>query len=272
VSVLIELHLTWMRAAGRSPGTVNDRRRLLLAADRTLPYGIDTASAAELAEFLAVPEWGAWTRATYFRHFAGFYRWAAGGADPYISFDPIAELGSPRNPESVPNPVTDEQLRIALERSPEPWSTAIRLAAYAGLRAGEIRRIRREHVERDYLTVWHGKGDRTKALPTHAEIWRVVEARPAGLLVTNTHGDELDIANRQRDHFRQLGMPDVHMHRFRHWFGTMLLREGADLRTVQLLMRHKSLQTTQGYLEISDPRRVAAVATLPVFAALVGAR
>jgi integrase len=265
MSQLIDLHLTYLRAAGRSPRTVNDRRRLLAAADRALPYGVDTATAAEIAAFLAVPEWGDWTRATYFHHFAGFYRWAAGGADPYLSFDPCAELASPRNPDSVPHPATEDQLQIALERSGEPWGTAIRLAAYAGLRAGEVRRIRREHVAQDYLTIVHGKGGRTAAVPTHAEIWRVVEFRPAGLLVMNTRGDQLDIANRQRDHFRRIGMPGVHMHMFRHRFATMLLREGADIRTVQLLMRHRSLQTTQGYLEIADQTRIAAVAALPTF-------
>jgi integrase/recombinase XerC len=270
MSVLIEAHCTWLRAAGRSEHTIGDRRRLLLAADRQLPYGVDTANAAELAEFLAVPGWGAWTRVTYFRHFAGFYRWAAGGQDPWISFNPCAELASPRNPDSVPHPVTEDQLRIALERSPEPWGTAIRLAAYAGLRAGEVRRIRREHVERDYLTIWQGKGGRTASVPTHAEIWAAVEHRPAGLLVTED-GQEFDIAHKQAAHFRKIGLPGVHLHMFRHRFATMLLRGGADIETVRLLMRHRSLQTTSGYLEISDGQRVIAVAALPTFAAMAGA-
>lgn len=265
MSALIELYVTRMQAAGLAVRTIRDRRRVLTIADRELPYGIDTALAAELDAWLANPTWGAWTRATYYHHLAGFYHWAAGGIDPYLSYDPCVELTPPRTPESVPHPATDEQVRLALERSPLCWATAVRLAAYAGLRAGEVQRIRREDVAQDYLTIWHGKGDRTAKVPTHPEIWRVVEHRPAGLLVTNRHGGALGIPARQSEHFRKIGLPGVHMHAFRHWFGTMLLREGADIRTVQLLMRHRSLQTTQGYLEISDEQRVSAVAALPTF-------
>jgi site-specific recombinase XerD len=54
---------------------------------------------------------------------------------------------------------------------------------------------------------------------------------------------------------------------FRHRFATMLLRGGADIETVRQLMRHRSLETTRGYLAISDGQRVAAVAALPAFAA-----
>lgn len=265
MSALIGLYVTHMQAAGLSPRTIKDRSRVLATADRALPYGIDIANSAELAAWLANPGWGAWTRATYYHHLAGFYQWAARGINPYLSFDPTVELATPRSPDSVPHPATDDQVRTALERSPMAWATAIRLAAYAGLRVGEIQRIKREHVRADYLTVWHGKGDRTSSVPTHAEIWRVVEHRPAGLLVTNRHGQQLGIPSRQSEHFRRIGLPGVHMHMFRHWYATMLLRNGADIETVRRLMRHRSLQTTQGYLEIADEQRVAAVAALPTF-------
>jgi integrase len=268
MSVLIELYETRMRAAGLSPRTIKDRVRVLATADRELPYGIDTAADVEISAWLANPTWGPWTRSTYFHHLAGFYHWAAGGIDPQLTFDPMRGMPAPRIPESVPHPATDEQVRLALERSPMHWATAIRLAAYAGLRAGEVQRIRREDVAQDYLTIWHGKGDRTASLPTHPEIWRVVEHRPPGLLVTNRRGGPLGIYSRQSEHFRRIGLPGLHMHMLRHWFATMLLRGGADIETVRQLMRHQSLETTKGYLAISDGQRVAAVAALPTFAAM----
>ncbi|HEV8174962.1 MAG TPA: hypothetical protein VGP91_15075, partial [Actinoplanes sp.] len=188
MSVLIDLHIMHLRAAGRAENTIKDRRRLLIDADRVLPYGVDTATAEELAGYLANPAYGPWTKITYYRHFASFYRWAAAGMHPHISFNPCDDLTRPRSPDCVPHPATEDQLRIALERSPQNWATAVRLAAYAGLRASEVQRIRREDVAQDYLKIWHGKGDRTASVPTHPEIWRAVEDRPVGLLVTRRDG------------------------------------------------------------------------------------
>jgi site-specific recombinase XerD len=54
-------------------------------------------------------------------------------------------------------------------------------------------------------------------------------------------------------------------HSLRHWYGTTLLEDGADLRTVQELLRHKSVATTQIYTRVPDARRTAAVARLDPF-------
>jgi integrase/recombinase XerD len=54
-------------------------------------------------------------------------------------------------------------------------------------------------------------------------------------------------------------------HRLRHWHGSKLVANGADLRTVQTLMRHANLNTTAIYVQVSDPKRVEAIDRLDPF-------
>ena len=266
MSQLLHAHLLHLRSAGLAERTITDRQRVLTTLDRQLPYGIDHADADELTTWLANPDWHPWTRCTYHRHIRGFYRWATDPRDPRLTLDPSATLPSPRNPEADPDPVTDDQLRTALERSDTRWQLAIVLAAYAGLRATEIARLRREHVTPEHLTVRNGKGGKTAKLPTHPEIWRRVADTPDGLLLPAHSGRPYvggQLPTRARMHFNRIGMPDVHLHRFRHWYATMLLRQGADIITVRDLMRHKSIKTTEAYLAIVGEQRRLAIRTLP---------
>jgi len=267
MSKLLPQHLTHIRAAGYSTRTITARENVLTAADRALPDGLDTPTTDELAAWLATPTWSGWTRATYYHHLTGFYRWAATGHNPHISWDPSADLTPPKNPSDTPHPVTDAELLQALARSDDRWKLIISLAAYAGLRAAEICRQDRKEINEERVLILRGKGDKTATVPTHPEIWRLIQDRPPGLLVPGIRIARMTpklLSSKARYHFDSINMPDVHLHRFRHWYATALLRNGTDIRTLQSLMRHASLQTTARYLEIADEQRRFAVSTLPV--------
>ena len=60
---------------------------------------------------------------------------------------------------------------------------------------------------------------------------------------------------------RRAGVPGT-AHALRHWYATALVESGADLRTVQTLMRHASLATTERYVRVDEQRRVDAVERL----------
>jgi len=265
MSDLIPRHLRDLKVAGFADTTIGSRGRLLRHADRHLPYGLDEADRDDLAEYLAAYDWSAWTRHTYDSHLRGYYRWAVELDE--LTLDPMYGMAKPKNGPSVPDPISDDELVIALQRSPaQPWRMAIMLCAYAGLRGSEAARLRREDVTRDHVRVRRGKGGRDALVETAPQLWEHLRDAPPGPLIRTARGRPMTghyLINYQNRHWRAIGLPDVHLHRLRHWYGTTLLRNGADLRCVQQLMRHASIVSTQGYTLVVDEQRRRAIATLP---------
>jgi integrase len=255
---LIERHCTRLRQRGLSRNTINKRREILARVDRDLPMGLELATVEELSDWLAKPGWSRETRANYYGHIAGFFSWATDRNDPHLDWNPALSLTRPRVPKGVPKPVTDDELAEAL-RTGGQWTVAILLAAYAGLRCCEIADIQRRDINGHTITVT-GKGDKTRVIPTAEVVWHQV-GEMTGKLVPGTAAQ---VSVRARDHFDRVGLPDLTLHRFRHWFATTMLARGADLKTVSELLGHASPQTTARYCQISDRQRATAVATLPV--------
>jgi integrase/recombinase XerC len=111
--------------------------------------------------------------------------------------------------------------------------------------------------DQEVVLVRHGKGEKERAIPLGEEAaYRVSvylrESRPllvrgaANALFLSTRGRRLDTST-----LRRL-LP--HPHRLRHAFATHLIDGGADLRTIQELLGHASLSTTQIYSHVSSKR------------------
>lgn len=271
----IALHATHCRAAGLSPVTIRDREELLRRLDAELPVGLIEATTEELSDWLARPNWAAETKRTYYTHIVGFFRWIS---DPDravgIDRDPSAGLIRPKVARHLPKPVTDDEVRQALTDLPRPWSLYVRLAAYAGLRAAEIAQLDRRDVTEADIHI-KGKGGRARSVPTHPDLWRCMRLMPRGPIALLGSGLVMRADQMSSRSIRQLtliGMFDVTLHRFRHWYATMLLRPqllggaGADLLTVSQLMGHSTPTTTAIYAQIADEQRRIAVAALPVLA------
>jgi site-specific recombinase XerD len=265
MSDLIAPHLTWLQAGGRSPRTIQARERLLYHAEDTLPYGLDESNEDEIAAYLADPEWGDWTRHTYFGHLSGYYRWAF--AARYLRENPMIRMLHPPEGDRIPDPASESELAHALaELKEQPWRMAVRLAAYAGLRCCEIVKLRREHCNEHILRVV-GKGGRMRTVSMAPTLWDRIQDRPRGLVCVGARGQALTaqmLTQMQGPIWRAIGQDGQHLHRFRHRFATNLLRNGADIRTVQELMGHKSIVSTQTYTAVVSAQRDAAVRLLDV--------
>lgn len=269
---LIEAHLRHCAAAGYAETTIRDRGEVLRRLDRELPYGLDQAATEELAGWLSRDGWSVETKRTYYKHLAGFFRWASRGRDAHLDWDPSLDLTPPRARRGLPRPVSETDLALLYERVGSIWRLPVQLGANAGLRACEIAGVDRGAITEAEMIVT-GKGGETRCIPTHPEIWALVAGLPSGPVVRLTRGKPVGANALSRYaalEFDRVGLPTVTLHRLRHRFATRLLlpRElggaGADIRTVQELMGHKSLASTQIYTLVTDGQRRLAIGGLPV--------
>lgn len=260
---LIDAHIIHMRAEGYAAETITTATTVLRKANRELAYGLACSIDEEIVAWLANPAWSQKTRNIYHTHVTRFLRWASRGG--YIDFDPSVGIRSPRVRPGLPHPATDEQVRCCLSAA-MPYRLAFLLGAYGGLRAGEVARLRREHVSVDVIRIL-GKGGKERAVPTHSVIWSLVEPLPPGPLLRmpgNRPHTPKELSTRVGKHLRlQLGLP-IRFHSLRHWFATRQVEAGTvNLRTTQELLGHSTPAMTAIYTMVSSKLKAAAVAALP---------
>lgn len=114
-----------------------------------------------------------------------------------------------------------------------------------------------------------GKGGRLDYLPLHDTIRELAPSMNSGWWFPARAGRDGHIKGQSvsdllADARDRAGITDAHLtgHSLRHSFGTELVRGGANIRAVQELMRHSSLQTTQRYTQVLDEDRRQALGVL----------
>jgi site-specific recombinase XerD len=134
----------------------------------------------------------------------------------------------------------------------------------AGLRRSEVARLRVNDIDsaRMTITVHQGKGQKDRVvmlspvlLQTLRQYWR--HAKPKQWLFPGENPDQPisdnDIFGVFHNAVRRAGITKkVSPHSLRHSFATHLLESGTDLRTIQILLGHRSLKTTARYLHVSQ--------------------
>jgi integrase/recombinase XerD len=261
----------YMRGAGRSERTIHDGVLTLQHLERHAGKTVETMTALDVSRFLARPNLKAWSRAAYYSSIASFYRWWADNGGVNVT----ARLPRPKMPKATPRPISDEQLRTLLATSMRRKTRVmILLAAFAGLRVHEIAKVRGEDVDLEARTLRvTGKGNRTETLPLHPLLVEAARTMPrrGWWFMGNATRPGQPIARRSVSEVIQMtmqraGIPGGTAHRLRHWYGSKLVADGADLRTAQTLLRHANLNTTAIYVRVHDPKRVEAIDRLSPFA------
>lgn len=264
----------WQRSGRRAVRTVDERSRVISRFLDESSVDPLIATAMDVARWLSLhEEWGPSTAATYFSYLTSWHKWLV--LMGHRTDNPMVKLQTPRRPERAPRPVADTDLiKLLALRMHRRTRIMILLHSLAGLRVSEIATVKGEDIDRDAQRIHVvGKGGKHAWVPLHPILAEVAETMPkTGWWFPG---------NRKRpgEHIRSKSVSDIigqamrragvsgTPHALRHWYASTLLDDGADMRTVQELMRHSSIQTTQVYTKVKDSRRVEAVGRLDPFRA-----
>jgi site-specific recombinase XerD len=196
-----------------------------------------------------------------------------------IEASPADLVTSPKRDQYLPRVLKEEEVAGLLDSIPASTPLELRdraifeLAYATGLRAEELTvlDIDDAHFDAEELRV-HGKGGKERVVPIGEQAWRMLNAyfeRGRPLLAREGESGEraiflsksgrrlgtADLRRRLRAWARRAGTPPgATPHTLRHSFATHLLEGGADLRTIQALLGHSTISTTQTYTRVESRR------------------
>lgn len=196
--------------------------------------------------------------------------------DKKIEQDPCRFLSSPKLLQKIPQKLSDEEMRRLLSFPPTDFTelrtlTILEMFYACGLRVTELITLRLENVDlKEKWVLAYGKGGKQRFVPMHehaaqtikkylAEREKMLNGKPADSeLFINNAGKKLSRVTVWKD-ISALGKlagikRPLYPHLLRHTFASHLLAGGADLRSVQEMLGHANLQTTQIYthLDVSE--------------------
>ena len=235
-----------MRVKGLRPDTIRTRSGALASITKDLRKPILSCSPAELSAWqFSTMQRDQWTRFVYARELRLFLEWCRANK---LCDHTMREAVQPvRAPAGKPRPAPIDDVMTAIQLGQPRIQAWLALAAFAGLRAGEIARLRAEDVDlaQSLIEVRDGKGGRDRTVLIGAgliarlkpfirgkgRLWEVKPIRVTQLVSS---------------HFRELDMPWT-CHSLRHSYGTGLYQISRDIRLVQEQLGHASPTSTAIY-------------------------
>lgn len=200
----------------------------------------------------------------YRSYLASFYKWITD--EGIIESDPMSKIKPIKHEEfkeSAFNSVEIDAIRSNC--STKRQKAVVELLLSSGLRISELCDLNKDDINytKNEVTVRHGKGNKFRI----TYITDVAAKYIYEYLDTRTDNEDCLFISRKKKRLspgqireelktieEKTGVKSIHPHRFRKTFATNMLLRGMDLRTIQILLGHSSLDTTAKYLAVSGIR------------------
>lgn len=260
---------------GQAPATATIAPPATGSTTRTF-FSVQTDDIRRFLAFLCDQEYSKSTIARKLATLRSFYKFCLKRG--YVQANPMASVRTPKQEKRLPKFLEEEDARKLLETPDVTTLLGARDRAMletmysTGVRVSELVDLNIEDVDfvGECLHV-RGKGKKERMTPISptalAWIRRYMDMRRADpransfnqqSLFINKHGQRLSTRSvrRKLDKYLQIaGLdPSISPHTLRHSFATHMLNRGADLRSVQELLGHQSLSTTQIYTHVTTSR------------------
>ena len=199
----------------------------------------------------------------------GFFRFLM--LDGHIKRHPAEDIHTPQNNSRLPHFLSEEEMERLLSAPDTRTDIGVRDRAMlevlyaAGLRVSEMCTLKTSDIEIDTaLLTCQGKGSKQRRVPIgkSAVHWLQKylalrarlgnEAKPELFLHRGRQMTRQNAWSIIKTYAAQAGVPDISPHTLRHSFGTHLMQHGADSRSVQALLGHADISTTEIYTHITD--------------------
>lgn len=220
------------------------------------------------------------TAARYWSTVRTYHRWLVmTGALQHSPFEMVkAPALRPSVVVNVPSDADVECLRASLTT---PRNRLIVELLLSGLRASEVVNLRADALRFEngygHYLVFRGKGDKERIVPVSSDVTAAIEATDyeSEWMVANDDGSQVtyDAVNGMVDKAAKRAGVRIYPHQLRHHYGTRLIRAGANVFSVQKLLGHASVTTTQRYTHMDltdlveaarlDPRSQGGIRLVP---------
>jgi integrase/recombinase XerC len=272
---LIRGHRLAQERRGNLPSSIDKRETCLKAFARWLePRGMFDAMRPDVERFLDQrrtrdgKKINPRTRYGWIAHLHAFYAWAIDD-ELTDNDDPTARITRPKQRRTLPRPIGDDDLVLAIRAARPEMRAMISLAAFTGLRCAEIAELQRDDIieAKGLIRIRHGKGDKERIIPLHPDVMEALRMLPmpkTGYLFNRPRGGRYSANWMSATINRYLHAVGINAsaHMCRHWFGSEIYANTLDIRTTQELMGHSDPSTTAGYIAYSHVAAAAAVSGL----------
>ncbi len=198
----------------------------------------------------------------------GFYKFLM--LDGHLKVNPAEDLDSPQGSFHLPRFLTETEIEKFLKQPDVETETGLRdralleLMYASGLRVSEVISLKINDIELDAgILTCFGKGSKQRKVPLgkSAAEWLKsyleIRNRKTGVqnLFVSPNGKPLNRQNVYqlvKNYAEKAGLEGVSPHKLRHTFATHLLQNGADSRSVQVMLGHSDISTTQIYTHVTD--------------------